>query len=116
MIAECPFGDLGPLVDKNLKPPALWIGIALCRLGLSWSPFDIHPEDAPILREGPPLLLGMTDRDLVIPPEQGRRLAERAPRARGYVSTFAPHAALIRDDPAWRAAVTEMLEKSASGF
>jgi pimeloyl-ACP methyl ester carboxylesterase len=113
IIAESPFGDLGPLVDHNLKPPALWVGIGLCRLGLGWSPFDIRPETSPILGAGAPLLLGMTEIDRVIPPEQGRRLAERAPRATSVVSTFAPHAAMVRDDPDWRRAVAEMLRKAA---
>jgi alpha-beta hydrolase superfamily lysophospholipase len=112
VIAESAFADLAPLVDRNLKPPALWVGIGLCELGLGWSPLSIRPEDAPIMRAGPPLLLGMTELDRVIPPDQGRRLAAHAPRARTVVSTIAVHAGMVRDDPQWREAVAAALQEA----
>ncbi|MBA3710176.1 MAG: alpha/beta fold hydrolase [Planctomycetes bacterium] len=113
VIAESAFADLESLVDRFLKPPFDRIGRGLAWAGLGWRLSMVRPIDAPILPSGPPLLLGWTALDRVVPPDHGDRLAARASRAELVESQTAIHTGMIRETQ-WRAAVARFLERIAS--
>ncbi|MBA2482738.1 MAG: alpha/beta fold hydrolase [Planctomycetes bacterium] len=113
VIAESPFADLASLVDRFLGPPCNWTGQAVALVGIGWTPGMVRPIDAPILTAaGPPLLLGWTQQDRVVPPEHGDRLAARAPRAQLVRSPTAIHTGMIREAQ-WRSALAAFLERLA---
>jgi pimeloyl-ACP methyl ester carboxylesterase len=113
IIVESPFADLASLIGNFLKGPGRVVGLGLCRIGLDWYPEQVRPIDAPVMASGPPLLLGWTTKDRVIPPEHCERLAGAAPRAQTVVSDSAIHAGMVWDD-AWRAAVAGFLQRAVT--
>ncbi len=113
MIIESAFADLESMVGIFLKPPGRWFALAMCKVGLEWSPTEVRPVDAPILKSGPPLLLGWTTVDQVVPPEQSRRLAEASPRAETIISPTAHHTGMIREAQ-WRTGLAAFLDRLAA--
>lgn len=107
VIVESPYAELEPLVRRALGP-ATQVGRLWCLID-GWDPLAIRPIDAPILTSGPPLLLGTAGRDVVVPPDHGLRLAEKAPRARAIYDAEIAHTRLVRDSLSWRKAVAEVL-------
>ncbi|HYE06086.1 MAG TPA: alpha/beta hydrolase [Planctomycetota bacterium] len=108
LIIENAFAALDDLVEANAPGPAAPVTRALCRLALGRWPREIRPLDAPVLAAGPPLTLGISGDDRVIPPAHGERLAAACPRATVVRVPGARHVGLI-DDQAWRQAVAQAL-------
>jgi hypothetical protein len=113
LIAESAYAELAPLVRRALGP-ATQLGRLWC-LADGWDPLAIRPVDAPVLQAGPPLLLGSAGRDVVVPSEHGLALALAAPRARVVHDEQLAHTRLVRDSPAWRKAVAEVLAATLVG-
>lgn len=112
--AESSFAELEPLLERAVPfAPVRWVALGMCRIGLGWSPAEVRPVDAPILREGPPLLLGATELDRTVPISHHGQLVGRAPRAATFVSTTVKHAGLVHD-AAWRAALGDLLRRVAT--
>jgi pimeloyl-ACP methyl ester carboxylesterase len=108
VIAESGYSELGPMLEMRMGPVGAQVGRLWCLLD-GWDPYAVRPLDAPIMRAGPPLLLGWAGGDAVVPPVHGERLAAAAPRAR---AVFAPGIGHVHmpDSPAWCAAVGAVLQ------
>lgn len=112
VIAESGYSDLAPMIAMRMGAVGAVVGRLWCRLD-GWDPLAVRPVDAPIMRAGPPLLLGWAGSDLVVPPDHGERLAAAAPRARQVFAPGVGHVRMPTDSPAWRIAVAEVLQAAA---
>ncbi|MBA3845139.1 MAG: alpha/beta hydrolase [Planctomycetes bacterium] len=113
LIIENSFATLDDLVEANAPGPAAPVTRGLCRLALGRWPSQIRPLDAPVLADGPPLTLGISGGDRVIPPAHGEQLASACPRASVIRVPGIRHVDLIHNE-LWREAVGRALAGAAA--
>ncbi len=111
LIIESPFADLGGMLRAALPRPLQAVARGLA-WATGWDPDAQRPVAAPVLRAGPPLLVGWIADDPTIPAAESAAVAAACPRARSVVMAHGAHLDLIIDE-GWRAAVGGFLDEAA---
>ena len=113
LIIESPFADLGGMLRAALPAPLQAVARGLA-WATGWDPDAQRPVAAPVLRAGPPLLLGWIADDPTIPAAESVAVAAACRRARTVVMAHGAHLDLIIDE-AWRTAVIRFLDSPEVG-